>query len=322
MAERTEGMTAAAAPATTVPGHYVDWAAIFAGAVVATAIGLVFAGFGGALGLSALSAEQGEGSGLWSLILTGIWALVTLIAAYTAGGYIAGRMRRRIDSATSDEVSARDAIHGMVVWALGVIVGLWIAASAVGSVVTAVGSAAGSVAQAAGSVVQGAASAVGGAATAVTSGGLDLSSFNPIDAVNNRLLRGTGEQIDSDLSLSPAVRDVMFSVAQTGELTDADRAILTEEIAANSTFTQEQINARIDQAVSEVTDLRDQAAARIEDAAQLARDAVETARRSAVVTAFIATAAFLIAAVAAMWGAGLGGRHRDEGRLFRGFRSY
>ena len=59
-ASATSSSTAGTPVATTVPaaggsGHsYVDWGAILAGAVVASAIGVVFAGFGAALGLSAL----------------------------------------------------------------------------------------------------------------------------------------------------------------------------------------------------------------------------------------------------------------------------
>ena len=304
-------------------GHsYVDWAAIVAGAVVASAIGVVFAGFGAALGLSALSPQEGEGSGTLSLILTGLWALVTILVSYGAGGYIAGRMRRRFEGATPDEVSARDAIHGMVVWGLGVLIGAWIAGSVLGTAANAVGN-----------VVQGAGQAVGGAAQATAEaasggeggqeGGLDLAGFNPIEAVNNRLLRpATGEQIDPNAQVSPVARDVIFEVARTGELTEENREILAEELARNSTLSEEEANQRIDQAVEQVTQVRDEAAQRVEQAEQAARDAADKARRAAVLTGFLVAAGFAIALGAAMYGAGLGGRHRDEGRLLHVFRSY
>jgi len=315
-------------------GHsYVDWAAIFAGAVVAAAIGVVFAGFGAALGLSALSPQEGEGNGTLSLILTGLWALITILTSYGAGGYVAGRMRRRFEGATPDEVSARDAIHGMVVWGLGVLIGAWIAGNVIGTAANAVGNVVGGAAQAVGSVVQGAGQAVGGAAGAAADaatggedgeGGVDLSGFDPIQAVNNRLLRGTGEQIAPDAAerITPVVRDVIFGVARTGELSDQDRELLVEEIAANSTFSEEEINGRIDQAVEQVTQVRDEAAQRVQQAEEAARDAADKARRAAVLTGFLVAAGFAIALGAAMYGAGLGGRHRDEGRLLHVFRSY
>lgn len=329
----TSTVTSGVAMASGGSGHsYVDWAAIIAGAVVAAAIGVVFAGFGAALGLSALSPQEGEGSGVLSLILTGIWALVTILASYGVGGYVAGRMRRRFEGATPDEVSARDAIHGMVVWGLGVLIGAWIAGSVIGSAANAVGNVVGGAAQAVGSVVQGAGSAVGGAATAAADaatggesgqGGLDLAGFDPIEAINNRLLRpATGEAIDPNAEVSPVARDVIFGVARTGELSEDDRAILAEELARNSTLSEEEANARIDQAVEQVTALRDEAAQRVEQAEQAARDAADAARRAAVLTGFLIAAGFAIALGAAMYGAGLGGRHRDEGRLHYLFRSY
>ncbi|TNC51078.1 hypothetical protein FHG66_05840 [Rubellimicrobium rubrum] len=316
--------------AAAAPGHYVDWHSIIAGAVVATAIGVVFAGFGAALGLSALSPQQGEGNGTLSLILTGVWALVTILASYGAGGYVAGRMRRRVEAATPDEVSARDSIHGMVVWGLGVLIGAWIAGNVLGSAANAVTNVAQGAAQAVGSVAQGLGSAAGGAAQAATdaaagdggTGGLDLSGFNPIEAVNNRLLRGTGEQVDPNATVSPVARDVLFEVARTGELTEDNRAILAEEVARNSTLTPDEANARIDQAVEQVTQLRDEAQQRVDQAAQAARDAADAARRAAVLTGFLVAAGFAIALGAAMYGAGLGGRHRDEGRMLYLFRSY
>ncbi|NAZ36825.1 hypothetical protein [Rubellimicrobium sp. CFH 75288] len=293
-------------------GPYVDWPAIFAGAVVATGIGIVFAGFGAALGLSALSFRPGEGSGVGSLILTGLWALITVIVSYGAGGYIAGRMRRKVEGLTDDESQARDSIQGMVVWGLGVIVGVWFAGSVLGTAANAVGNVAGGVAQAAGAAVGGAAS---GAATLADDGGLDLGNFNPIEAVNNRLLRGTGVQVDPNATVSPVARDALFDVARTGEITPENRQILIEEVARTTNLSPAEAEARVDQAIAEVNQLR-------ADAERQVREAGEAARRSAVLTGFLVAAGFAIAFAAAAYGAVTGGRHRDEGRLWRGFRSY
>ncbi len=326
MDPQAEARAAASAPRSSHDGSYADWPAIFAGSTVAVAIGLVFTSFGAALGLSVVSAQVGEGSALWALILTGLWAVISLLAAYGAGGYVAGRLRRRVDGASADEVSARDAMHGLVVWGLGVVVSFWIITGAVGTAANTAGAVASGAADVAATAAQGVGSAVSSAASGATdvaqANGFDLSSFNPIQAINNRLLRGTGESIDPNASISPAARDVMVEVARTGELTDENRALLAEEMAANSTLTQAEANARIDQAVTEVTQIRDDAAAALDAAAAQARDAADAARRAAVLTGFILAAAFLIAGATAMFGAGVGGRHRDEGRMFAGFRSY
>lgn len=54
-------------------------------------------------------------------------------------------------------------------------------------------------------------------------------------------------------------------------------------------------------------------------AEEMARNAAETARISAILTAFFLTAISLVAGVAAYIAAVKGGRHRDEGRVFGGF---
>lgn len=123
MTDRTEALTQASAPAFAHDGSYVDWPAIFAGAVVASAIAFVFTTFGAALGLTLTSPYEGEGSAIAALIAVGSWMLWTTISSFMAGGYIAGRMRRRIDLANADEVGIRDGIHGLTVWGVAVMLG-------------------------------------------------------------------------------------------------------------------------------------------------------------------------------------------------------
>ena len=319
--ERTEAMTAASAPRHSHEGSYVDWPAILAGAVVAAAVGLLFAGFGGTLGLSSISAQEGEGAGTFGLILTALWLLVSTIAAYAAGGYIAGRMRRRVDSASADEVSARDGIHGMVVWAISLLLGGWLAAGAIGTAATAVNGAAQTAATAVGGIAQGAGTLAAGAAGAASESGV-LQNADPMDIINNRLLRGTGIEVQPNPELASGAASVMAEVARTGEITEDDKAYLAQLLAQNSNMTPEMANARVDQAVAQIVEMRDAAAAKLEEAEQAARDAAETARRATVLTGFAVAAALIIAFAASLWGAGIGGRHRDEGRLFGGFRSF
>ena len=111
MSERTETMTQASAPRFAHDCSYVDWASILAGAAVATGIAFVFTTFGAAIGLLLISPYTGEGSAMASLIATASWLLWTTISSFMAGGYIAGRMRRRMDNASADEVSVRDGIQ-------------------------------------------------------------------------------------------------------------------------------------------------------------------------------------------------------------------
>ncbi|MCX7560572.1 hypothetical protein OS190_13425 [Sulfitobacter sp. F26204] len=137
MTERTETMTQASAPAFHHEGSYIDWSSILAGTVVASAIAFVFTTFGTALGLALISPYEGEGSALAALIAVGTWMLWTTISSFMAGGYIAGRMRRRIDSASADEVSIRDGIHGLAVWGAAVLLGAFLLGSSADTAVQA-----------------------------------------------------------------------------------------------------------------------------------------------------------------------------------------
>lgn len=196
------------APAYAADASYVDWPAILAGAAVASAIAFVFTTFGAALGLTMLSPYDGDGSAVAALIAVGSWMLWTTISSFFVGGYIAGRMRRRVDAATEDEVSVRDGIHGLTVWAVGLLLGVLLLAA--------------------------------GSDTAVM-----------------------------------ATADAMGAATSAG--------------------------------------------AEVEMTAAEAEALAETARITSVISAFVVGAALFVAAAAAYWAAGIGGTHRDEGRVFARF---
>ena len=166
--ERSETLAVATAPpglaaGAAAGGAYVDWAAVLAGAVVAAAVASVFAAFGAALGLSTISADPQEGGSfsLW-LIVTAIWAVLSLLS-YLAGGYIAGRMRRRIEPATADEIAACDSINGLVVWGIGILVTTWMNSGLIGAANQTAGTVVAAAAETATSAAGGAAQAVGAA---------------------------------------------------------------------------------------------------------------------------------------------------------------
>lgn len=183
--ERDETVTVVGAAPRAHPAPYIDWPAVLGGAVVAAAIAGLLTTFGAALGLSTISAEPGEGSfGFWAIV-TALWVVVSLVASYLAGGYVAGRMRRRADDADAEEVSARDGINGLVVWGLGMLVTAWMAAGAVGGLASAVGSTAQAVGSAVGGVAQGAGAALGNAAQGVAQAADD----GAMDYINDTLMR-------------------------------------------------------------------------------------------------------------------------------------
>lgn len=324
--ERTEEMTRASAPGRATEGHYVDWHAILGGGVVAVAVGSVFAGFGAALGLSTISAEPGEGSLNFMILLSGVWVVISLVASYLAGGYIAGRMRRRIDAASAEEVTVRDGINGLIVWGVGIVLSVVLLGSAVSTTVSTAGSLATAATETAGAVVGNAAEGALSAAGAV------VPEADPMRYVSSTLLRpaqvATGTADPALLAQESTV--ILGNVLATGEITEAERAYLLSAVAASSGATPAEAEARVEAAVTAAQAARAEAARMVADteaaatkfaadAEDMAIKAAELARVSTILSAFLLAAAAMVAAAAAYVGAVRGGRHRDEGRIFGGF---
>ena len=111
------------APFAEAGAHrYVDWGAILAGAAVAVGTFSVFAAFGSAIGLALVpSAGDDRVAATGLLVAAALWGLWVQLSSYMAGGYITGRLRQRIGDAKPHEVEMRDGAHGLVMWAVGVV---------------------------------------------------------------------------------------------------------------------------------------------------------------------------------------------------------
>lgn len=271
---------------------YVDWGAILAGAAIAAGTSIVLTGFATGLGLGAISADPEEGISGFGLMLTGLFTVVSMAAAYMLGGYIAGRMRRRVDGAERDEVTARDGIHGLVVWALGMVVaglmafgaassGAKAVGSAAGSAVEAAGSAVGGIAQGAGQlaggVVSGVGQAVGGAAAgagqAVAPALEDMMpaglAANPVDYIQDTLLRPGAQPVappaEADAEdIAREIGSILANVVRTGEAPSADIDYLRRVIAARTGLPPPEVDARVNEAVQRAQAIRAEAEQRLE----------------------------------------------------------
>ena len=119
--------------ATHLDSAYVDWASIVGGALVAVAIFTTLTVFGSAVGLSLTSADPTHGfSAKVAAVAVALWSAWVAASAFAAGGYITGRLRHRIASATAPEVEMRDGLHGLIAWALAALVSAGLLASALG----------------------------------------------------------------------------------------------------------------------------------------------------------------------------------------------
>jgi hypothetical protein len=278
--------TTTSAPAET---SYVDWPAIFAGIVFASAISLVLISFGSAVGLNFVDFNAREGA---APILIGIgaasWFLWVQISSFMAGGYLTGRLRRRNYDATEDESDMRDGAHGLLVWGGAMIVGAVLALSGIGAAASMAGNAAATATIAASNVAEGEA---------------DLA--DPNDYFVDTLFRSETPAADTGIARDEAGRIFAQAALGDGTVADEDRTYLANVVAANTGLTPEEAQARVDQVI-----------ANVEAARQEAIEAARVARNTAIIAAFLLAASSLVSAIGAYWAAQKGGNHRDNNTVF------
>jgi hypothetical protein len=105
------------------PLSYLHWGPIIAGAVAASASSFVLISFATAIGLALLSpSPTWRDTSVALTALTGLWLLLVALGSFGLGGYIAGRVRSTW-ATVPDEVEFRDGVHGLLVWALAIVLG-------------------------------------------------------------------------------------------------------------------------------------------------------------------------------------------------------
>jgi len=303
----TTNSPTAAVIASDPPGwRYVDWGPIIVGTLGALAFMVVLMTFGGALGLSVVSPQPYAGlSGKALAVLAGLYAALVHVASFSAGGYLAGRMRTPWATSDTVEKHFRDGGHGIAVWALGVVVGAALALSGVSGVVKAISGATTAVT---------AAGAAGAAANPQTPAALQQISMQPTDYAVDRLLApgpgaaapaaagGAGTGSRADLA-APIARTFAANI-NNPQLDARDRTWLASLVSQRTGLPQADAEKRVDEAFTE-----------LKAAEQKARDAADKARKATLIAGFLAAATMAIGAAAACAGAALGARHRDERTL-------
>jgi hypothetical protein len=211
---------AGAAPVERGGQSYVEWTAIIAGAVVAAAISTIMAAFGAALGLSVASPISGSSlSGPAWAIATSLWVLWIAVSSFVAGGYLTGRMRRRMYDASEHESDVRDGSHGLIVWALGALLIAYLASS------SAVGIARGAA---------GAAAATAGAAAAVGADANHGPLGNAAESISARLFRSKTAASETPDSVKKDASVLLLDGVTGGSMSDEDKGYLTSQIAARA----------------------------------------------------------------------------------------
>lgn len=306
-----------------LPGHYLSWGAIIAGALCAAAISLVLFTFGSAIGLSAISPWPDVGlPPTVVLVIAALWAALVQVVGFASGGYVAGRVRNSWGSVVAHERRFRDGMHGLIVWAVGLLVGAAIAASAAGGLLR-------TGAQATATIAAGAA----GGLVASQSTGLQTVTATPADYGFDYLMRpstaarvpaagappqaatppaAAGTPVEAApqpmLWRLPNAQELQSSVVRifadglkAGTLPAGDRTYLASLVSMRTGMPQAEAEKRVDEAFQEA-----------KNAEVKVRAAADKARRASVIAAFLAAATLAIGCAAACAGATMGGRHRDE----------
>jgi len=204
------------------PIGYIQWGPAIAGALAAVALSLVLDTFGGAIGIAVSSTSPTwRDSSAALLVLSGLYLVLVAIAAFALGGYLAGRMRTPL-TANPDVVEFRDGTHGLLVWAIALIVTAFVGWAAAQSVSRLTASS-------------------GGQAGSAQSTGESLIAYDL-----DRLFRAERRPQNVDLTYprSEASRILLTSAGHSGVSSD-DRAYLIRLTAANTGLATAQAEQRV-----------------------------------------------------------------------------
>lgn len=202
----------------------VNWASVFAGAVVAIATTLIFIALGSGLGFAAASPWPGSGPSVTSFAIgVGIWLIVTQWLSAALAGYVTGRLRTRWTGIHTHEVMFRDTAHGLLAWAVAtVIVGV-----------------------------------VALTATASATGAAASSASAAVSYATDTMLRTAHP--GSVSSADEARAEIGRLLARGNDLQAGDRDYLADEVAAQTGISRADAQQRVDQAVTSVRDAADKA---------------------------------------------------------------
>lgn len=237
-----------------ITGFRLSWGAVFAGLVTAIALQVVLTVLGLAIGLGAWDPSEGFGgigTGVW------VWALVSALASLFAGGVVTGRLAGILTPGDG-------ALHGLLMWGLSLLVGLWLVGSGAGFVLgTAFDVIGSTVASAAGATVSGVAEIGVRAASGTSSEDVQSEIESILRATGvpalqpERLEQAAGATVDTALQARnnrEAAREIGNMISQRAG--QVDRQAIVNVIAARTQLSRSEA---------------DQAASRIEQLAMTAR---------------------------------------------------
>ena len=111
-------VTSTRTPVGTDTAFDIQWGAIIAGAIAASALASVLHAFAAAIGISLSStAPTWRDASTALMLLSGIYLILVALVSYGFGAFVSARLRAA-PVGTADDIEFRDGMHGLIVWAL------------------------------------------------------------------------------------------------------------------------------------------------------------------------------------------------------------
>jgi amino acid transporter len=226
-------------------------------------------------------------------VLAAVWLIIVQWVSAAFGGYVTGRLRTRWVGIHTDEVYFRDTAHGFLAWAVAAVI-MMAALSAAGS------SALGTAVRATGSVASAAAQGAGTAAA-------QSSEIDPMGYVVDTLFRSDHPDIDATpQEVHAEATRIILSGLRDGDVPASDKTYLAHLVSARTGISPADAEKRVNEVI-----------AKAKDAETKARQAADTARKTAAAIAYFTAFSMLIGAFIAAVAATIAGHRRDEALALR-----
>lgn len=303
----------------------VSWGAIFAGVIIALVVQLILSLIGAGAGLSAAdpihhdspdASSYGMGAAVW-------WGVSSVLALF-AGGWIAGHL--------AGAPGRTDAmLHGLVMWGLASLLGAYLVASAVTSIVKGGAAAAGAVTAAAGTGIAAAAGPVADQAKQeLQANGITMDSLKgqaqqllaqtgkpalQPDAIKqqangaaNQLNNAAQNQANGDNGedVQAVAQRIIASGSDTVQ--QADRQALVNVVVARTGASQQEAEQRVDTWITQYQQTKAKLAQAKAEAEAKAREAADATAKAAAKAALGSAIGLILGAMAAALGGALAGR--------------
>jgi hypothetical protein len=261
---------------TARPETFVDWRAVFAGAVIAAGVSITLLAFGSAIGLSVSStAPTWRDSTPWLWLVSGLFLLFVALCGFGFGGYATGRMRSPTGLAVTVESEFQDGMHGLISWGLAILMTATLALAGV--------------------AFASHASAPSGGTLGPTA---SVAGENIIASELDELFRSDHKVIDGDVVYRRAeAARILLKTSGNKGVSDEDRAYLATIAARQAEIGTAEARDRTDRVISE------------------SATEIHRARVAAVLQAFMIAAALLAGAAVAWFSAAEGGDDRERGAI-------